>query len=614
MAARRVIADPRVAARGGEVRPLDDHGPPRRSRGRARAGAGLALLVPAALILGVVVARPVVTVVQDSFTGGGARPAGAGHYLDALTDPQLGTDVVNTLSWALVVPVVVTVIGYLLAVFTRDVRASRVLALAFIPMALPLVVTGTAFRILYHPSPRLGPATALAQAVAGWFGAGPDQPQLLGAGLVTPALMSAFLWAWLWLAAVLFRAAIDQIPPGVEDAVRAEGGDSWRVLRDVQWPFLRRTAAVVFMLLAVMASRTFDLVLIMAPGSVQHSAEVLGLYVLRQPTVEASGEAAAVGVVWLLVVGTAVLLGARWVRYDWPAPAATWRRSPPDSWWRRARPGTSRPPGRVRSRRWLLRRVALGAVVAGWAVPLVLLALVSSYDPIEPATRGWLAVPTGSSYQALAGSGVLDTLLPTAGMGVVVSATVVVVAALAAYSLAWLRPYGSAAATGALLLAAIVPIQVIAGPLHDVLAPLRLQGTVLAPVLVHIGRGIPLAVLVLRNAFGAVAADRVARARLDGSTELGVLARVVVPAAWPALAAVAALEFILVWNDLVVGLLFGGSEFTPVAMALFGQSRQFTTSAGVLAAGALVASVPPVLVALLARKAIVAGLISGVSR
>src|SRR5262245_18452622 len=99
---------------------------------------------------------------------------------------------------------------------------------------------------------------------------------------------------------------------------------------------------------------------------------------------------------------------------------------------------------------------------------------------------------------------------------------------------------------------------------------------------VHIGGGLPFAVLVLRNAFAAAPAARLRLARLHMRGETEVLRRVVAPAAWPAIVAVAALDYSLVWNDLVVGFLFGGPGFTPVGMTLFGQSRQFVTGAAML--------------------------------
>jgi len=577
----------------GEVRPLDDHGQARRNRLRPGAGAGTLWLVPAIVIVGIVVVLPTASLIWDGVATGDYWR----QYLSAFTDVQLLRDVRNTAFWAMIVPLLVTVAGYGFALLTRDINLRFLLPMAFVPMALPMVVIGVAFRTLYAPSPSLGPATAITQAVAGWFGVPPERvTPLLGEQLVTPALISAFFWAWMWLAAVMFRAALDQIPPDLENVVRGEGGGYWHVLRDVQLPFLRRTFAILVILLAVMASRTFDLVLIMAPGSVQHVAEVLGLYVLRQSNVAAPGEATVVGVVWLAVVGVGVLLGARGVRYDWPAPAV------PDE----------KPRKTANTAGQLVRRLALLAVIALWAFPAVLLVLVSFSDPIAVATGGWVGDWSRGAYEALIQSGVLEALLPTLILATIVAVGVVAMAAVAAYSLAWLQPYGSAMATGVLLVTAVVPIQVTAGTLHDVLLPLEQQGTMLTAAIVHIGRGLPLAILLLRNAFGAVSPDQVAFERLNSRSEFMVMVRRVVPAARPALIAVAALEFILVWNDLVVGFLFGGSDFTPIAMALFGQSRQFTTGAGMLAAGSVVASILPVAVAILARKAIVAGLITGV--
>jgi alpha-glucoside transport system permease protein len=573
-------------------------------------------LVPALATLGLVLAWPAVKTVRDSFVGDDRSFTGAHNYLSALRDPQLRVDLVNTGIWAVVVPVLVTALGYALAVLSRRTRHAAVFRLVLLPMALPLMVTGVAFRLLYSPSPSLGPATAIARSAASWIGVDPDSiPPLLGPALVTAALVSAFAWAWVGLAVVVFRAALDDIPPELEDAVRAEGADSWRVLRDVQWPFLRRVTATLVVLLAVVASRTFDLVLVMAPGSVQDRAEVLALYILRQSNVQAYGEAAAVGVVWLLVVAVGTVLVARGTRDDWPAPHAVAPRRPPAERQRRSSAALSvRRPGRAAAAARVARRTALGLAVAVWVFPVLLLVLVSLHEPVDPATRGWLAPLSLASYHEALGATLVGSLLPTAALAAGVTVVVLGVAAVTAYSLAWLRPPGAAAATVVLVVAAIIPIQAIAKPLNQLLAPLGLQGTALALGLVHIGRGIPFAVLVLRIAFAAVPADHIRRARLRGDNELRVLTRVVAPAARPALITVATLGFMLVWNDLVVGLLFGGPGFTPVGMVVFGQTRQFVTNAGTLAAASVMASVLPALVILLAQRPIVSGLISGVVR
>jgi alpha-glucoside transport system permease protein len=79
----------------------------------------------------------------------------------------------------------------------------------------------------------------------------------------------------------------------------------------------------------------------------------------------------------------------------------------------------------------------------------------------------------------------------------------------------------------------------------------------------------------------------------------------------PAVVAVSVLEFVQVWNDLVVGLLFSGPDAAPLALFLYGQTRQFVANSGTLAAGSVISSILPVLLVILARRQLVAGLVSG---
>jgi alpha-glucoside transport system permease protein len=613
----------------GEPLVLDDTGPARRSRIATPAGTRILLLAPAIGLLGLATVWPAAKTVFDSFVDRG-RFAGGDNYWNALHDPQLRTDLWNTVVWAVVVPVLLTALGYVFATLSRRVRARAVFTVVLMPMALPLIVTGSAFRLLYDPLPDRGPATALVDMVAGWLGL--DVPPLLGPTLVPWALMSAFVWAWVGFAVVVFRTALDDIPLEVEDAVRAEGGGSLRVLRDVHWPFLRKVAAVLLVVFAVADIRTFDLVLMMAPGSVQDEAELPALYLLRQPSVDASGEAAAVAVVWLFVVVVGAILAARGERraarggrraargggFDVPWPVRLVAREPsgrrPQPW-RQPTLRAIRRPGRGAAVARVAGRAAVGLALVWWAAPVVLLVLTSLHAPVDQAVRGWRAPLSTTAYSDLFGKTELGgALLPTAAMALAVTVAVVVAAALAAYTWTWLGLPESKLVTVVFLAAAVVPIQAFALPLHTTLVGFGLNNTFLVLALVHVGRGIPLAVLFLRDSFAAVPADHLRRVRPRAHHELEVLRTVVVPAAWPAIIAVATLEFILVWNDLVVALLFGGPGFNPVGMVLFGQSRQFVTSASVVAAGSVVVSVLPLLVIVASRRWIVAGLVSGVVR
>ncbi|MFF5219318.1 ABC transporter permease subunit [Micromonospora sp. NPDC000442] len=577
----------------GELAVLDDVGPPRRGRAYPAAGVSWALLAPAVLLLGGLLAWPVLRTVHASVTTDG-RWVGVEHYRAALAAPGTAAVIGRTLLWALLVPTVVTVLGYLLAAASRRSQEGWLVRLILVvPTALPLVVTGVTFRLLYDPDPERGLATLL---LARATGRDPEQlPQLLGPDLVTVAVMSAFVWAWVGLAMLVFRAALDAVPTGLVDAVRAFGGTRRDVLWDAQWrPLLLRTVAVVFALVAVGTSRTFDLILVMTPGSVRDEAAVLSLRIWQTSGATTTGEGAALGVVWLVAVTAGMLVVALFVRQAWPPP-----QQPAGS------AVTASPPRR------LVRLLAAGAAIA-WLLPLGVLAATSLQNPVRAATGGWWSGPPGlDSYRAvLSGAELWRSLGFTLVLAVVVTAAVLGVALLAAYPLAWLT--GPAAqVTGLVLMAAVVvPVQVIAGPLNEVLGLALSSGTARGVALVHIALGVPFAVLVLRNSFADLPAEQVRGARIGGRHWWGTLRRLARHNR-TALVAVAVLEFVQVWNDLVVGLLFSGPDAAPLGLFLAWQTRGFVAGSGTLAAGCVLASILPVLVFVLARRQVVAGLVAG---
>jgi alpha-glucoside transport system permease protein len=208
----------------------------------------------------------------------------------------------------------------------------------------------------------------------------------------------------------------------------------------------------------------------------------------------------------------------------------------------------------------------------------------------------------------------LSTLGSTAVRALVAAALLVVLAAPAAYALAWgglPRPVVRALVAAATVLA-VLPPQVIATPLGTVLDNLQLLGAATPLILVHVAFGVPLAILLLRGAFASVSRDLVSARQLDpvrGSALFAVITR-----CWPALLTVAVFEIVLVWNDLVIGLLFGGTEAGSVTLVMFEQVRQFATSAGPLAADAVVITLPPLILVLATGRWLLRGLAEGVQR
>jgi len=597
---------------------LDDVGPAQRGRGRLLSGRASLWLAPGLLLLVVVVAWPVLRTAWASLAGDPGE-----NYLRAVQDPAARSAILRTLSWAIVVPLSVTVLGYLLALASRRGRMGNLMVVLFLaPTALPLVVVGVSFRLLYDPVPDRGTATPLLHAGARLVGIDPaGVPALLGPSLITPALMSAFVWAWVGLAILVFRAALDRIPRGLEDAVRSDGGGHWRVVRDVHLPLLRGVAVVLIALVAVASARSFDLILVMAPGSVRDDAETLAVYIWEATTGGVPGSAAALSVIWMGVVGvgtviaagSALLIAGRGGRRDRSRPPAEpawpYRRSfqpgAPAWFLSRRLAGPARRAG---------RRVVPVLVLLFWAVPVVLLVVTSLHSPTTTAVARWVAPLSVDSYREFASSPMPAAFARTLVLAVVATVVVVAIALPAAYVLAWYRPPGFRLAGVTLLAAAVMPVQVLAGPLHEALQRLGLSATAVPLLIVHIGLGIPVATLVLRNAFAAVPADRIHGIRLQSRSDFEALRRIVRTWLRAPLVAIVALQFVQVWNDLVVGLLFSGPELAPVGMELLGQARQFDTNAGVLAAGAVAMSAVPVAIVMANHRRIIAGLAAGVAR
>jgi alpha-glucoside transport system permease protein len=220
------------------------------------------------------------------------------------------------------------------------------------------------------------------------------------------------------------------------------------------------------------------------------------------------------------------------------------------------------------------------------------------------------------SYRAVFADGGLARSVPTtAVLALVVAGAVIALALPAAFALAWSSRPTAQAASLTLLAAAIVPIQVIARPLTDVLEQVGVAGTMAGLGLVHMALGLPFAVLLLRNALGDLPREQVRRKRLTGHDRWRApLNLALAPETVPAIVAVFVLEFVQVYNDFAVGLLFSGPGVEPLGLTVYGQSGEFVTNSGPLAAGCVVASILPLLLVVIARRKVVAGLVSGTIR
>jgi alpha-glucoside transport system permease protein len=103
----------------------------------------------------------------------------------------------------------------------------------------------------------------------------------LGEKLITPAIIIAYLWIWAGFAMVVIAAGLAAIPRDVLEAARTDGGTEWQVFRRVTVPLLAPVLTVVFVTMLINVLKVFDIVIAVAPGSVQDDATVLALSMWR---------------------------------------------------------------------------------------------------------------------------------------------------------------------------------------------------------------------------------------------------------------------------------------------------------------------------------------------
>jgi alpha-glucoside transport system permease protein len=135
----------------------------------------------------------------------------------------------------------------------------------------------------------------------------------LGPKLVTPAIMIAYIWIWAGFAMVVIAAGLAAIPRDVLEAARTDGATEWQVFRRVTVPLLAPVLTVVFITMLINVLKVFDIVLSVAPGSVQDDGTVIALQMWRESFTAARnyGFGSAIAVFLFVLVVPILLLNVR---------------------------------------------------------------------------------------------------------------------------------------------------------------------------------------------------------------------------------------------------------------------------------------------------------------
>ena len=288
------------------------------------------------------------------------------------------------------------------------------------------------------------------------------------------------------------------------------------------------------------------------------------------------------------------------------------------------------------TRRTKQRLTSRGATVASliiavlWTIPTLGL-FITSIRPEEDTLRtGWWNIfvnpqVTGENYiNVLFGrDGLIGPFLNSIAISIPATIFPLVIASLAGYAFAWMSFKGRDILFVLVFALQIVPIQMTLVPLLSLFSRgltvgdsvlyegLRGAGQFSQVWIAHTIFALPLAIFLLHNFISEIPADVIEAARVDGASHGQIFFRIVLPLSLPAIASFAIFQFLWVWNDLLVALIFAQGSAAPITRALAELTGEFGQNAELLPAGAFISILIPLIVFLALQRYFVRGLLAG---
>ncbi len=253
-------------------------------------------------------------------------------------------------------------------------------------------------------------------------------------------------------------------------------------------------------------------------------------------------------------------------------------------------------------------------------VPLIGM-LITSFRPLEDAeSSGWWTVfgsldnLTLSNYdEAINGGSDMGTAFWNS-LAITLPATFipVLIAAFAAYAFTFMEFPGRDVLFLTIVAMLVVPNYVALVPLLKIYGTLGMNGTFPAAWLAHIGFGMSLAIYILRNYMATLPKTIIESAKIDGASHFQTFYRLVLPMSVPALASFAIFQFLWVWNDLLIALVFiGPGDNEPLTLALSSLKGQLGQGWNLVTAGTFLTMIVPILVFLFLQRYFVRGMTAG---
>jgi len=262
--------------------------------------------------------------------------------------------------------------------------------------------------------------------------------------------------------------------------------------------------------------------------------------------------------------------------------------------------------------------IILGIVAVVWLAPTIGL-LITSFRPREDiqATGWWEVLSTlrftTDNYAGVINSqGMARAFINNILISVPSTLLPLLLCSMAAFAFSWVNFRFRDTLFLLVVALMMVPAQVAFIPVLQLMKPFGFTNNFIGIWLAHTAFALPFGIFLLRNFFITLPRDLIEAARIDGASTLGVFRTIVVPLSVPAIAAYGIFQFLWVWNDLLMALIFvQNSSNRPMTVAISGLLSQYGTEWNLLAASAFLLMFVPLAVFFALQRYFVQGLLAG---
>lgn len=285
----------------------------------------------------------------------------------------------------------------------------------------------------------------------------------------------------------------------------------------------------------------------------------------------------------------------------------------------------------------LIITIALVVFCVLWTLPTVGILVTSFRTPDAASSTGWwkafsnfkdftldnynqvlfgqrFSVGNATGTSSVRGATMLSAFLSSITVTLPSVIIPILIAAAAAYGFAWLSFKGRNVMFAIIIALLVVPLQISLIPILRDYTKIGLNGSYLGIWLAHTGFGLPLATYMMYNYISSLPRSILESAFIDGSSHFTTFVRLILPLSAPAIASFAIFQFIWVWNDMLVSLVFlsgAGQKVQVVTVRLMNMAGTRGTDWHLLTAGAFVSMILPLCVFLGLQKFFVRGLLAG---